>query len=309
MGWSDLDYSTKRFGHKIACKAIGLRGGFSLSFALVLALCYTNGVRWRVDMRRVSFRSLIYYQFDSLASRPELAHGVFTRLGGHSRPPWDTLNTGHTVGDDPEAVEENHRLVCSALGFTVDDLASPYQVHGSTVGVVDECDRGRVRPQTDALVTASPGVLLMLRFADCVQVFFYAPRHRAVGLAHAGWRGTVAGIARATVEVMREAFGTRPADLIAGIGPAIGPCCYRIGSDVVEAVRDALPDAPHVIRESPGHTYLDLWESNRHQLVQAGVRQIEVAAICTSCNTEEWFSHRAEHGRTGRFGALIGLRR
>lgn len=260
-------------------------------------------------MRRVAFRSLVYYQFDAMSTWPELAHGVFTRLGGHSRPPWDSLNTGHTVGDDPKDVEKNHRLICDALGFAVEDLASPHQVHGATVGLVDERDRGRIRQQTDALITASPGVLLMLRFADCVPVFLYDPRRRAVGLAHAGWRGTVAGIARVTVETMERSFGSRPADLIAGIGPAIGPCCYRIGPEVGDVVRDALPDAPHVLREAGGHVYLDLWEANRHQLAQAGVKQIEVAAICTSCHTDEWFSHRAEHGRTGRFGALIGLRR
>ena len=260
-------------------------------------------------MQRVISGSVVYYQFEGLRSYAELAHGVFTRLGGQSRPPWDSLNTGHTIGDDPVAVEANHHLICQALGFRREDIVSPYQVHGAVVGVVDVADRGRVRPQTDALVTDAPGVLLMLRFADCVPVWFYDPSRRAIGLAHAGWRGTVAGIVRATVKEMERAFGCLPSDLIAGLGPAIGPCCYEVGEDVARAADEARVDLSPFLEPVPnGRWHLDLWAANRHQLRQAGVLSVEIAGICTACHTDEWFSHRVENGRTGRLGAVIGLR-
>jgi YfiH family protein len=259
-------------------------------------------------MRQVTFQSLVYYQFQSLLPYPEVAHGIFTRLGGHSQPPWASLNTGHGVGDDPEAVEANHHLICRSLGFRVEDLVSPHQVHGTTVGIVDERDKGRVRPLTDALVTVTPGVLLMLRFADCTPIMLYDPKRRAIGLVHAGWRGTVAGVARAAVEAMVTSLGCRPVDIVAGIGPSIGPCCYEVGEDVVHAVRKAFPNVSQPLVSPVGDCwYLDLWTANRRQLMQAGVRQIQVAEMCTACHADKWFSHRAERGKTGRFGAAIGF--
>lgn len=264
-------------------------------------------------MQRVTSGSLVYYQFHDLlpfASRVggSLRHGVFTRLGGHSQAPWASLNTGHTVGDDGQAVEANHRLICQALGFGRQDIVSPHQVHGNTVGVVGQEDRGQVRADTDALITATPGVLLMLRFADCVPILLYDPVRQVVGLAHAGWRGTVTGIVSATVQAMERAFGCHPTEMLAGIGPAIGPCCYEVGEDVVQAVAKAYPDgSERLVHRANGRWRLDLWAATQQQLAECGVRQIETAGICTACRTDEWFSHRAERGRTGRFGALAGL--
>ena len=262
-------------------------------------------------MQRSTFGSLVYYQFGSLLPFPELSHGVFTRLGGHSRPPWHSLNTGHTVGDDPEAVDANHRLICEALGFCTEDIVSPHQVHGATVARVDAGDRGRVVYDTDALITDAPGVVLMLRFADCTPIWLYDPIRRVVGLAHAGWRGTVAGTVRAAVEAMQSAFGSDPSDVLAGLGPSIGPCCYEVGADVAQGVREAFPRvaAQLLAPRANGKWHLDLWASNRHHLERAGVGHVEVAGMCTACHTDEWFSHRAEQGRTGRIGALIGLQR
>jgi YfiH family protein len=219
------------------------------------------------------------------------------------------LNTGHTVGDNLEHVRENHERICKALGIRCREMVSPHQVHSATVQVVGAGDRGRVCEGTDALVTDTPGVYLMLRFADCVPVLFYDPVRRAVGLAHAGWRGTVACIARETVRRMVDVFGCRPADIRAGIGASIGPCCYEVGDEVVDAVRAVFPDAPHLLsHQGSGRWHLDLWAANRYQLGLEGVTEIEVAGLCTACRTDEWFSHRAEKGRTGRLGAVIGLR-
>jgi YfiH family protein len=261
-------------------------------------------------VQRITVQDLVYYQFDRFVeSGPGLVHGCFTRLGGVSRPPWQSLNTGHVVGDDLEHVRKNHERICRALDIRRADMVSPHQVHSAVVRVVDEQDRGRVLEQTDALVTDAPGVHLMLRFADCVPVLFHDPVRRVVGLAHAGWRGTVACIGRATVATMVERFGCRPADIRAGIGPSIGPCCYEVGGEVMDAVRAAFPDAPDLLaRQASGRWHFDLWAANRHQLVAEGLREIEVSGLCTACRTDEWFSHRAEHGRTGRLGAVIGLR-
>jgi YfiH family protein len=276
------------------------------ALVILLTLCYTCTLVWETrQMQRVTYGSLVYYQFPNLLPCANLVHGLFTRLGGHSLTPWASLNTGHTVGDDPQAVEANHRLICQALGIEWGDVVSPHQVHSATVGIVGREHRGQVRPETDALVTGHPDVLLMLRFADCVPVLFHDPRQQVVGLAHAGWRGTVAGMVGATVQAMVNAFGCRPSDIVAGIGPAIGPCCYQVGDDVAVAFRDT----PHLLRPAgDGHWYLDLWAANQEQLARAGVREVCMADICTACHTDEWFSHRAERGRTGRWGALIGLR-
>jgi len=260
-------------------------------------------------MQRITCGPLVYYCFDSLPSGDGLVCGMFTRLGGHSRSPWQSLNTGHTVGDDPAAVGANHRAICEALGVEEGQLVSPHQVHGKRVVAVGPGDRGQVIAQADALITDAPGVTLMLRFADCVPVWLYDPRRRAAGLAHAGWRGTVAGVAAAAVGAMQDTFGCRPRDLIAGIGPSIGPCCYEVGTDVARAVDAAFAGESGLFLElrGIGRWHLDLWGAVYQQLATAGVEQIEVAELCTACHTGEWFSHRAERGRTGRMGALVAL--
>jgi copper oxidase (laccase) domain-containing protein len=140
-----------------------------------------------------------------------VVHGIFTRLGGHSRAPFDSLNVGGTVGDDPAAVQANLAAVASALGIAPGELASARQVHGARVGLVDRAKGGQVLPETDALVTATPRRFLLLRFADCVPILFWAPDRNAVALAHAGWRETVAGVAAATVRTMQEVLGCDPA--------------------------------------------------------------------------------------------------
>jgi YfiH family protein len=149
----------------------------------------------------------------------------------------------------------------------------------------------------------------MLRFADCVPILLCDPLQRVIGLAHAGWRGTMAGMAGAAVQTMVHDLGCQPGDILAGIGPSIGSCCYEVGKDVAEATFGAFPDSAGLIEATAnGRWHLDLWAANRRQLLDAGVRRIEVSGICTACRTDEWFSHRAERGRTGRLGALISLK-
>ncbi|OQY20188.1 MAG: hypothetical protein B6I34_08865 [Anaerolineaceae bacterium 4572_32.1] len=261
-------------------------------------------------MLRIADDGLLYYHFESLTpfvGRGELRYGIFTRLGGVSDSPFATLNTGHTVGDDPQAVEENHRRICRVLDADAASIATGYQVHGASAALIDLKDRGCVRPATDILLTDRPGIPLMQRFADCTPLILYDPARRVLGLAHAGWRGTVRGVALKAVQTMTRAFGSRPIDIVAGVGPSIGPCCYEIGPEVAEQVRGAFSEGDGWLRsQGNGALHLDLWTANREQLQAAGVGQVEVADLCTACHTGEFFSHRAENGRTGRFG-LMGV--
>ncbi|MCC7353435.1 MAG: peptidoglycan editing factor PgeF, partial [Anaerolineae bacterium] len=190
-----------------------------------------------------------------------------------------------------------------------EELVTCGLVHGTRALPVGPAERGGFFPATDALLTAAPDIPLLLCFADCVPIILYDPARRAVGLVHAGWRGTLAGASATAVAQMAATYGSRPADLHAAIGPAIGPCCYEVGPEVVERVCAAIPDAASVLRDGHGdRAHFDLWEANRKQLVAAGVGQVEVAGLCTACHRDEFFSHRGDGGRTGRFGVVVMLR-
>ncbi len=257
-------------------------------------------------MVRRENNGVVWYEFEGLAGTGVI-HAMLTRLGGVSEPPFDTLNLGHTVGDELAAVEENHRRALAALGIARAQIVSPYQVHSTHVRWVSQVHAGTVQPAADGLLTTTPGVALLLRFADCVPILLFDPNHRAMGLIHSGWRGAAGNIAQAAVEAFARHAGTWPEDLWAGIGPAIGPCCYEVGSDMLEAITEISPEGLEPIQRRDDALYLDLPGLVRAQLAAAGVTQIEMADVCTACHTEEWFSHRAGNGRTGRFGALAML--
>ena len=257
-------------------------------------------------MRRSRLNGVVHYRFQSLDDLDGLLHAVLTRIGGVSRGPYATLNLGHTVGDDAEAVKENHRRALIPLGIEPARVVSPWQVHGAHVGVVSRDHLGTIRPETDALVTATPGVPLMMRFGDCAPVLFCDPVRHVIGMAHAGWRGVVAGVVGASVRVMTEQLGCNPGDIRAGVGPTIGSCCYEVGGDVAEEIAGACPAGARVVRRANGQIYADLPAAVEAQLRAAGIRSIEQADLCTSCRVDEFFSHRAENGQTGRFGTVIG---
>jgi YfiH family protein len=247
------------------------------------------------------------YRFENFRQEA-LVHAVFTRLGGVSEGPFATLNVGHTVGDAPQAVIENHRRIYAALDLGAGQVVTARQVHGNRVAVVTGRDAGEVIPNTDGLVTATPGLALLLRFADCQPILVYDPEHHVLGLAHAGWRGVALGIARRLVEAMQETFGSQPSALLAGLGPAIGPCCYAVGHEVAAAMGYALPDWKRaMVPEGEDGWRLDLEAANTQLLAAAGVVQIEQAGICTACRNDEFFSHRADGGRTGRFAVAAYL--
>lgn len=262
-------------------------------------------------MELIAQDGLEYYRF---ANWRQLKHGVFTRKGGVSAAPFTSLNLGGNVGDDPRAVRHNHEKMYAALDLDEARVCSVWQVHSADVVIADAPVRGR-RWLTcaDAMMTDRPGTALSMRFADCTPILFHDPVRGVIAMAHAGWRGTVQGIGAKVVQAMARSYGSRPADIQAGIGPSIGPDHYQVGEEVVTAVVDhfgatALNGAG-LIRRDPadGTAYLDLWAANRLDLERAGVEQIEVAGICTAEHTDAFFSHRAEKGRTGRFGAVLCL--
>ncbi len=260
-------------------------------------------------MQQRYYEQLVYYQFDGLIDRADVYHGVFTRAGGVSRAPFESLNLSRSVGDDAAAVHENNRRMLSAFGMTSGDAVTAWLTHGRSVAMVTSNDRGGYHAGVDALITRERGLMLTMRFADCVPIVFHDPVRRAIGLAHAGWRGVAAGIVAATIDALRDSFGTDPRDLWVGIGPCIGVDHYRVGPEVIDAVSAACPpDMPLVRHQADGSARLDLNVAVASQLRACGVTHIEDARLCTAANTDEWFSHRAENGRTGRFGVVIGLR-
>lgn len=250
---------------------------------------------------------LRYYQFDFW---PTLTHGIFTRRGGVSASPWASLNMGGTVGDDPAAVRRNHELMYESLRIDRSRAATVWQVHSADTVIVDGPVRGRRWVAlADGMVTDKSDVPLVMRYADCTPIFFHDPAKGIIGIAHAGWRGTVMGAASSVARTMMQAYGCKAADIQAGIGPSIGPERYQVGEEVVAAVYDYYGTTDGLIqRDRTDNTaYLNLWEANRRDLLKVGVEQVEIAGICTATHTDEFFSHRAEKGRTGRFGAVLML--
>jgi YfiH family protein len=257
-------------------------------------------------MHRDDYKDIVLYRFTGLDGAG-VTHAAVTRLGGVSQGDFATLNLGHTVGDDLDAVAENHRRLFAALGLEREQAVSPYQVHSANVTLVGHGHRGTVQPETDGLITTTPGVALLFRFADCVPLLLFDPVRRALALVHAGWRGAARGVVAAAIQAFSQYAGSQPEDLWAGIGPAIGPCCYQVGPEVVEAVQRASANGREISEERDGTLYLDLPAAVGAQLTAHGVTRVETSNLCTACRTDEWFSHRAEEGRTGRFGMLAML--
>jgi polyphenol oxidase len=249
-----------------------------------------------------------YFTFD-LLDREGLSHGIFTRQGGVSPHPWDALNVGGTVGDAPSQVAENRRRSFAALDRDPESLYDVWLVHSAEVVCADAPRLPHTQHEkADAILTNRQEVTLFMRFADCVPIFLYDPGRKVVGLVHAGWQGTVKGTVRSAVEKMAARYGTKPDEILAGIGPSIAAHHYPVGPEVADQVKQSFrKDAAGFLIEENGLVKFDLWAANQHLLQSVGVREIEIAGICTACNLDQWYSHRGENGRTGRFGALIAL--
>lgn len=261
--------------------------------------------------------SLSFIQSPLLLTNQHIIHGFTTRVGGFGASPFDSLNLGLHVGDHLQTVIDNRRLVCESLGFTLRDWVSGEQVHGINVAVVGKEAAGRgalsiktALPATDGLISRTPGLLLAACFADCVPVFFVDPAVPAVGIAHAGWRGTLGGIVERMVDQFQAAFDTPPHRLKVWLGPAIGPCCYQVDQSLAEQFSrlPSVSGGAAIVRRG-GTYWLDLRLVNRMRLLAAGVDEanIDVSHHCTSCEPALFFSHRKAGPATGRMAGLIGI--
>jgi YfiH family protein len=254
----------------------------------------------RADIRILTFDSL---------SETGVTHAIFTRYGGTSPKPWESLNVGATVGDDYQRVVQNRNRAFDALGRSPSTLYDVWQVHSADVVTTDQ-PRSLDEPhkKADVILTANPEVTLFMRFADCVPILFHDPIRKVVGIAHAGWRGTVQKTALAAVLAMQAKYGSRPEDIMAALGPSICMDHYDIGDEVADQIRNVFgKDSREFLSSNNGVNKFDLWNANHYILERAGIRNIEISRICTACNIKDWYSHRAENGRTGRFGVLIAI--
>jgi hypothetical protein len=243
----------------------------------------------------------------------KIPHAFIMRHGGVSPAPWESLNVGGGVGDTPEHVIENRYRSFRALGRDPDSLYDVWQVHGSDV-VCTKSPRLKNQPylQADCILTDATNVTLFMRFADCVPIMLYDPNRRIVGLVHAGWKGTLNQCVANAIHTMVAQYHSQPANILAVVGPSICAKHYEVGSEIVRTVERVFGDEAKAVLPNgeggltAGKAYFDLWQANRLIIERSGVRNIEITGQCTVCHNQDWFSHRAEEGKTGRFGVLIG---
>jgi YfiH family protein len=256
-------------------------------------------------LQQVTNNGISYYQFDNINRLTGVSHGIFTRRAGHSKSPFDSLNIAHDIGDDHHSVEKNRELIAAC--FDDSKLVYARQVHGDRVRVIDHRNLDSGNPGSpslligDALVTDMPQIGLVIQVADCQAVMLVDPNRQVIANVHAGWRGSIKNILGRTIGTMETHFGCRPRDVIAGIGPALGPCCAEFIN-----YRNEIPEKLWTYKDNSHH--FDFRAISRDQLIAGGVRadKISVSRICTKCSTDLFFSYRGE-GKTGRFAAVIGI--
>lgn len=260
-----------------------------------------------------------FLEYPLFADTQIVRHGFSTRLGGVSGGCYSTLNLGFGRGDNKEDVEENFRRIAAAIGVRCEDMVFSQQTHTANVRVVTEEDRGMgcVRPleyqDVDGLVTQVPGICLVTFYADCVPLFFVDPVKKAIGLCHSGWRGTVAKIGKAAIQLMQRQFGSDPADILAAVGPSICQECYEVGLDVIEKFQENF-EACHwkdlYYQKGNGKYQLNLWKANEIVLMDAGIRKehLAVTNVCTHCSSDVLYSHRAAGNERGSLAAFLALK-
>lgn len=245
-------------------------------------------------------------------------HCFTTREGGVSEGIFESLNLSFTRGDKREAVEENFRRVAGALGTEYENFVFSDQTHTTNVRKVTKEDAGkgltreRDYTEVDGLITNEPELVLSTFYADCVPLYFVDPVHRAIGLSHSGWRGTVGRMGRVTLEAMNREYGTKPEEVLCAIGPSICQSCYEVSEDVAAEFKQEFngQETEILIEKGNGKYQLDLWKANEIILTEAGVKpeHLAVTNICTCCNPKLLFSHRASHGKRGNLGAFLSIK-
>jgi hypothetical protein len=260
-----------------------------------------------------------YLYFKNIDNTNLVNHGFSTRLGGVSKEHLSSMNLSFTRGDEDTNVFENYRRITAALDVEYNKLVLSHQTHTTNIKVVTKEDMGKGLTKEkeytdiDGLITNERGITLVTFYADCVPLLFVDPVNKAIGSSHSGWRGTVNKMGKITVEKMHEQYGTNPQDVIAAIGPSICIDCYEVSEEVIEEFaknfkQDIMEDICY--KKDNGKYQLDLWKANKYVLLEAGIKEenIAVTNICTCCNSELLFSHRASHGMRGNLAALIGLK-
>lgn len=260
-----------------------------------------------------------YLTFPLLEKDGLAVHGFATRVGGVSQGKFARMNLSFTRGDDPDHVRENYRRMADALHVDMERMVLAWQTHTTNVRRVTEEDGGKgiIRERdyrdVDGLITDVPGITLVTFFADCVPLYFLDPVHKAIGLSHSGWRGTVKRMGKVTLKAMENAFGTRPEDVLACVGPSICRDCFEVGEEVAAEFQKEFSReywGELFSRNDNGKFQLDLWKSNEIILKEAGVlpEHIQVTDICTRCNPQYLFSHRFAGEERGNLAAFLGLR-
>lgn len=257
-----------------------------------------------------------YYSFPAFDRVGFVRHGFSTRLGGVSDGTFASMNLGFNRGDDDAAVSENYRRFCAAIGVTPERVVLSAQTHTTNIynATAADCGRGITRDRgytdVDGLITDEPNVVLCTHYADCVPLFFVDPVRRVVATSHAGWRGTVGGIGAVTVERMARDYGCQPSDILVGIGPSIGRCCFEVDTPVMEEF-SKLPffDGDCYTDDKNGKYHIDLWEVNCRYLLNAGVKadNITVTDVCTRCHPDTLWSHRFCGNDRGSLAAFIAI--
>jgi len=260
-----------------------------------------------------------YLQFPALLELEVCRHLFSTRIGGVSEGDLGSMNLSYTRGDKKENVDENFRRIAGVLGCETEDFVLTHQTHTTNVRVVTKEDKGkgitkeRDYEDVDGLITNVPGIVLSTFYADCVPLYFVDPVKKAIGLSHSGWRGTVNKMGKVTVEKMVEEYGSNPSDIIAAIGPSICVDCYEVSMDVAEEFLHAFRYADNLVdivrQKNDGKAMLDLWQANLAVLLEAGIQRehITLPDVCTACNKNILFSHRASNGKRGNLGAFLVL--
>ena len=281
-------------------------------------------IKWHIEnklhMQVKENNGVTYLTYPSFEKFPDIVHCFSTRLGGVSQGIFSSMNLSFTRGDEENAVKDNYRRLSAAVGFSLEDIVTSDQTHTTNVQLVGAEDRGKgvTRPRTykdvDGMITNVPGVVLCTFYADCVPLYFYDKTHRAIGLSHSGWKGTVHRMGKVTLERMAEEFGTRPEDVQAAIGPSICQDCYEVSEDVIlEFQKYYREDCQSELyyRKENGKYQLNLWRANEIVMEEAGIlpENIHTTQWCTCCNPELLYSHRASKGKRGNLAAFLGLKR
>lgn len=258
-------------------------------------------------------------QFSIFNQTDMVKHGFSTRLGGVSTGIYASMNLGQSRGDDPEKVQENYRIIADTIGVSTGQMVCSDQTHTTNVKVVTKEDAGKglLHPKDyqdiDGLITNVPGLCLVTYYADCVPLLFLDPVQKVIASSHSGWRGTVGHMGEITIQKMQSEFGCRPEHILAAIGPSICQDCYEVSEDVIQQFQQAFPEniwADLYYRKENGKYQLNLWKANEWILLNSGIlpEHLAVTNLCTCCNSDLLFSHRASHGKRGTLAAFLALK-